>query len=76
MNARHLGFSRAPVNINWNRNAGRYISEATERDINMIGQPSAQQIVGIDHVNETTISQGWHYGLIHVFFNIRNVPNR
>ena len=40
----------------WNRNAGRYISEASQRDINMIGQPSAQQIVGIDHVNETTVS--------------------
>jgi len=25
---------------------------------NLIGQPSAQQIVGIDHVNETTIPQG------------------
>ena len=29
-----------------------------ERDINMISQPSAQQIVGLDHVNETTIPQG------------------
>ena len=29
---------------------GRYISEARERDINMIGQPGEQQIVGIDHV--------------------------
>ena len=51
-------------NNKWNRNAGRYISEAIERDINMIGQPSAQQIIGIDHVNETTIPQGWHYGFI------------
>ena len=47
-----------------------------ERDINMISQPSAQQIVGLDHVNETTIPQGWHYGFINVFFNIRNVSNR
>ena len=31
---------------------------AIERDINMIGQPSAQQIVGLDPVNETTIPQG------------------
>ena len=31
---------------------------AIERDINMIGQPSAQQIVSIDHVNETTIPKG------------------
>ena len=76
MNAQHLGFSLVPANINWNRSAGRYLSEAIERDINMIGQPSAQQIVGIDHVNETTIPQGWQYGLIIVFFNIRNVPNR
>ena len=30
----------------------------------MIGQPGAQQIVGIDHANENTITQGWHYGLI------------
>ena len=44
---------------------GRYISEARERDINMIGQPDEQQIVGIDHVNETTITQGWHYGFTH-----------
>jgi len=36
----------------------RGTKRAIERDINMIGQPSAQQIVGIDHVNETTISQG------------------
>ena len=30
----------------------------------MIGQPGAQQIVGIDHANENTITQGWHYALI------------
>ena len=28
----------------------QYISEASERDINMIGQPEEQQTVGIDHV--------------------------
>jgi len=34
------------------------ISEARERDINMIGQPGEQQIVGLDHENKTAIAQG------------------
>ena len=27
-----------------------------------------QQIVGEDHVNETTKTQGWHYGFILIYF--------
>ena len=43
----------------------RYISEARKRDINMIGQPGEQQTIGLYHENETTITQGWHYGFTH-----------
>jgi len=35
----------------------------------MIGQPGEQQIVGLDHENETPITQGWPFGLIqHQYF--------
>ena len=32
----------------------------------MTGHPGEQQVVGLDHVSETTIKPGCHYGFIEV----------